>query len=497
MKRHLGFGIKAKFVTVAALIVGIASVVGGGWFLKTAKTLLFKNLISDGRLLLTSMKAPVIASILNSELESAVGHGSLDNIIEEIANNSECRTDFAFVVDTKGMVIAHNRMAEYGKVYHDPLIAAAMAKDTLQQRIVGARESEKAVLQMIMPLSIYGKKWGALCVGLSMQPLHQQELELRRTIVTFSFLLFLAGTAVFYGAGLTLTMPLKNLSAAMAEVTSDTLEAELPAMRRDEIGQLQKSFTAMIERLKQSETERQRAVNSLIQSEKLATIGKLVTGVAHEVNNPLAAMTSCIYNLEQRVLAVDRDDLEILKQGCSRIGTIVRQLSDFSRAGTLLIEPVRSSDFFGEMIAFARMALQSRCLELKSQDSCNPPLLLPIDRGKLHQVALDLLMNAADASPPLATIEISAYVQKNSYCLAVKDQGTGIAEHLQEKIFEPFYSLKPPGKGSGIGLAVCKTIIDLHRGTIAVASKPGETLFTVMIPINEEAEHGHHQSAFG
>lgn len=489
------FGIKAKFVAVAASIVGISSLVVGTWFIGTEKNLLFDKLVSDGRLLLTTMKSPVLAALIEEGSSSSMGHHSLDDLMEEIVNSRECRASYAYVVDTAGKVLSHSSMMEYGKVYDDPLLAAAMAKDALQQKVIGPRTSGKAVLHMVMPLAIYGKKWGALCVGLSLQPMQQQEAALKQTIVIFSLVMFLAGTAIFYVVGLNLTRPLKELSEAMGGITGDTLGTILPSRREDEIGQLQNSFIAMLDRLKQSEAERQGAVNSLIQTEKLATVGRLVAGVAHEINNPLAAMESCIFNLNRRATDDGRSDLDILQQGCSRIGTIVRQLTDFSRAGTLFVEQVATDRFFREMTEFARLALQPRPLELVIEDRCTPPAILIIDRGKLHQVALDLMINAADASPPFATIRATAFLQGKHYCLMVEDQGIGIPEHLQEKIFEPFFSGKRAGKGSGIGLAICKTIIDMHHGTIAVRSKPGETQFTVKIPL--EVDHGRYQSAAG
>jgi len=253
----------------------------------------------------------------------------------------------------------------------------------------------------------------------------------------------------------------------------------------------------MLERLRKSEEERQRAVSTLIQIERLAGIGKLVAGVAHEVNNPLAAMASSIYNLERCAVAGTGDDLEILRQGCSRIETIVRQLTDFTRSETLIPELVSSDQFFREMAAFAKMATAKRGGRLRSEDRCKPPVDLCIDKGKLHQVVLDLLVNAADASPAGAPIVVTAFSREGAYCLSVRDCGVGVSEELQEQIFELFYTSKPAGKGTGIGLAICKSIVEKHEGTITVESRPGETVFTVMIPIGKEVPDGLDQDSRG
>jgi signal transduction histidine kinase len=356
---------------------------------------------------------------------------------------------------------------------------------------VGDEDSADAVMDIALPLQILGKSWGAIRAGLSLKPLHRHLQSTRRTIWGFSLLFFLGGTALFYVVGATMSRPLHNLSRIMRDVNPTTLDAVVPGERSDEIGHLQSSFSAMLDRLRLSEAERRQAIATLIQQEKLASIGALVAGVAHEVNNPLAAISSCIYNLEQNTAGKSRDDISVLKQGFARIENIVKQLSDFSHAGNLAVRAVASDTFFNEAASFARMALKTQTVALRATDRCEPPLELVIDTGKLHQVILDLLLNAADASPRGGTIEFSAYLIPGQYCLAVTDQGSGIPVEAQEKIFELFYTTKPPGKGTGIGLAICRTIVDMHHGTLHVESAPGKTTFTVSIPVKSETNSVH------
>jgi C4-dicarboxylate-specific signal transduction histidine kinase len=122
---------------------------------------------------------------------------------------------------------------------------------------------------------------------------------LARRIVGVSLVFFLFGALLSYLIGLNMARPLQRLTALMAAVSGENLSVELPARRPDEIGVLQESFREMLERLKRSEAQREQAMAQLIQSEKLASIGKIVVGVAHEVNNPLATITTCIHNLQE------------------------------------------------------------------------------------------------------------------------------------------------------------------------------------------------------
>jgi len=488
------YSIKTKFVATAAVIMALSSIIWGSWFMHREEAQLTANLENNGRLLLTSLKVPIISTLLYQEMEAAEIKGFLYNLVEEIVSSHDYNTVYLFIVDNDRKILAHNRQSEYGKIADDPLTRAALSGTGYLHQIAGDKERAAAVLDIALPLQIHGKSWGAIRAGLSLKPLHEQMLSTRRMIWTFSLLFFLVGSALFYLVGVTMSRPLQNLSRIMTDVDPATLETVAPGQRNDEIGQLQSSFSAMLERLKRSETERRQAVASLIQQEKLASIGALVAGVAHEVNNPLAAISSCIYNLEQNAEEKTRDDISVLKQGFGRIENIVKQLSDFNHASNLAVQPVASDTFFQESTSFARMALKMRPVVLRATDLCQPPLELVIDKGKLNQVILNLLFNAANASPPGGTIEFSAFLGPGLYCLALKDHGHGIPAEAREKIFELFYTTRPAGKGDGIGLAICKAIVDMHHGTLQVESQPGETTFTIKIPVTTETNSVHLQN---
>lgn len=483
MKASLLYSIKTKFVLISALIVALFSLTWGGHTLREEKAHQLHNLEDNGRFLLTSLKAPIINTMILAEM--GVVPGMLDNYVEEIVRNPDFPAVYAFIVDDKGKVLAHNRAENYGRFYQDPLTRAALAGGGYRVAIVD--DGLGNILDLALPLQIAGKSWGALRVGFSMSPMEEEYLGYRKRIVLFSAIIFLVGTVIFYLVGHTLSRPLTQLSRTMARVDLGSFEVKPPAPRRDEIGLLQKSFHEMLGRLRRSEQERQNALNYVIQQEKMATIGKIVAGVAHEVNNPLAAISACIYSLEGKGAQDPGNCLEILKAGISRIETIVHQLTDFSRSGMLELQYVASDVFFREMEAFAAMALKNHQVRLAATDDCVPPVVLHIDKGKLHQVVLNLLINAADASPEEGSVELSARASGGSYLLTVSDHGAGIPAEDREHIFDIFFSTKPPGVGTGIGLAVCKSIVDLHRGTIAVESKPGETTFSVAIPLENGA----------
>ncbi len=481
-------GIKGKFVLAAALIVAISSIIWGTWAWRNEKRLLYDRLVSNARSMAISLRTPIINALVYEEMGVIAEGGLLDNFVEEIVANKDFPTLYAFVTDDKGKVLAHNRYMEYGLIYTDDLTRQALFGDSFISRTVIDAASQEHVLDIAMPLRIYGKSWGSLRVGFSMKPLERELYLMGVKVVSFTAIFFLAGTVLFYFVGQTITRPIQNLAEAMSELDPQTLTVDLPEARNDEIGQLQESFSGMLDRLRASESERQQVFSTLVQSEKLATIGKLVAGVAHEVNNPLNAISSSIYYLEKEPSESVGKQTALLKQGLARIQKIVQQLSDFSRASNLIMEAVPSDLFFQEAATFGAMALKKRTVFFKSFDNCIPPATVRMDKAKMHQVVLNLLMNAADACGTKGVVRISASADDTDYVITVTDNGEGIPEEIQGHIFEIFFSTKKAGKGTGMGLAICKNIVDMHNGTISVASRTGETIFTIRIPLENEVQ---------
>lgn len=482
MKIPRFISIKLQFVLIAMLLVAASSALWGWWTWHNERDLLYSSMEREGEQMVTSLASPIINALLYEEMGVIEEGGLLDNFIEEIVNNPGLIITYAFVADHTGKVLAHNRYDEYGKVYTDRLTVEALSRTAHLSRLTALAKGETPVFEIAMPLRIHGKRWGVLQVGISTEPLQEELRRLTRRIVSTSSAFFLLGVLASYLIGRSMSRPLERLSAVMSSVSTQNLTVPMPPSRPDEIGQLQESFTAMLQRLRQSEAERETAVAQLVQSEKLASLGKLVAGVAHEVNNPLGAINTCIFNIEQQSGSQARS-LELIKLGVQRIERIVRQLNDFCRTASLELLPIESDRFFSESVEFGSLALKRHQIRLIAEDRCQPTLELLLDRGKIQQVLLNLLNNAADASSPEGEIRLTALTADGWYRLEVADQGEGIPEPIQQTIFDLFYTTKPAGEGTGVGLAICKSIVELHGGTISVVSRPGDTRFTVSLPL--------------
>ena len=483
MMPRLFVSIKTQFVLLTVLLVAVSSALWGWWSWKNERDLLFACLEGKAQQMVSSLASPIINALLYEEMGVIEEGGLLDNFIEEIMNNNGFPVVHAYVTDNSGKILAHNNYSEYGKIYSDSLTRTALSEGRYVSQLITASSSHPSLLDMAMPLRIYGKSWGALRVGISTTPLEEQLAAMAKRIILVSLVFFLFGVLLSWLLGRGMARPLQRLTALMAVVSSENLDIEFHPRRPDEIGVLQESFRAMLERLRRSEAEREQALTQLIQSEKMASIGKIVAGVAHEVNNPLGTISACIYNIEQQPEQSPAHHLKIIMQGVSRIEQIVRQLTDYSRAGALELQFLASDAFFSASAEFARMALKKYNVRFLAEDRCQPPMVLSLDKGKIQQVILNLLINAADASPAKGEIRLTATIEKGAYCLAVHDQGGGIPEGVHKQIFDIFYTTKAAGEGTGIGLAICKSIIEMHGGDLDYESRPGDTTFTVSIPL--------------
>jgi len=240
--------------------------------------------------------------------------------------------------------------------------------------------------------------------------------------------------------------------------------------------------------------ERERAEQSLrkrerfhLESEKLAAVGRLAAGVAHEINNPLTTVLTFSHLLREKEGLDDqgKEDLDLVIQETSRASEIVRGLLDFARERPALKEPLNLNDVVGRTIpllgsqkAFQRIAVR----EALQKD-------LPAvegDMNRLQQVLLNLSLNAGEAMQDGGTLTISTSAQGSRVLLKVRDTGCGIKEEHLDRIFEPFFSTKPVGKGTGLGLSVSYGIIQRHGGTLDVESEIGKgATFTIILPCAE------------
>ncbi len=219
-------------------------------------------------------------------------------------------------------------------------------------------------------------------------------------------------------------------------------------------------------------TETQELEDRLVHSERLASVGRLAAGVAHEIGNPITGIACLAQNLrEEREhdAEITEASNQIIEQ-TKRVSRIVQSLMSFAHAGERQQRayPVSLAQITQEAIAL--LSLNKNRTEVQFFNLCEPEHLAEGDPQRLAQVLINLLSNARDASPPGGIIRVSSEVAEQSVYLIVEDQGSGISKEIQGRLFEPFFTTKDPGEGTGLGLALVYSIVEEHYGQIDIDS---------------------------
>jgi two-component system NtrC family sensor kinase len=426
-------------------------------------------------------------------------------------------------------------------IFQGDLRISTNVKTEKDQRAIGTRVSEevgKAVLEdgrewvdrafvvnhwyitAYQPIkNIKGKIIGILYVGMLEAPY----IEIRNKVVLSFFgiallCLFLV-LIMYYFITAGITNPLRDMVVATEKIAQGDLSHEMKVQSRDEIGHLALSFNQMVKNLKNAHQELKewgktlekrvaerteelrKAQYQLIQSEKLASLGKLAAVVAHEINNPLAGVLTYIKLLlrimKREPFPLDRitemgNYLSMMDTEMGRVTRIVKDLLTFSRQSKPEIENANINNILEKSLSLLENKLKLQNIKLHSMlDSTLP--LVPCDFSQIQQTLMNIIINGAEAMPQGGELTVkSCHLPEEGFVkIEISDTGTGISEEHITKIFDPFFSTKESGKGVGLGLSIVYGIINEHKGSIVVRSKLGKgATFVVKLPtvVKDERE---------
>ena len=287
-----------------------------------------------------------------------------------------------------------------------------------------------------------------------------------------------------------LSRPLRELTEMAFDVARGNYGAVMPLTSNDELGVLASSFNTMSRKMFEDITRLKEINQMMIRTEKLATAGALATSIAHEVNNPLASISSLVQSLLARDRdQSDRETLRLILTQITRISGVLRDLMDFARPRAP--EP-KLTDLNQVILKSLELAsYDKRFKRLTVRTELEPSLpLLPLDSDRMQQVLLNLLLNARDAiceRPDSGRIVVSTSLFEDEVRAEITDNGIGIPPENLLQIFDPFFTTKTRGEGTGMGLAVCHSIIAAHGGQIKATSGERGTVFTVAFPRTGES----------
>ncbi|QQS41787.1 MAG: HAMP domain-containing protein [Acidobacteriota bacterium] len=286
-----------------------------------------------------------------------------------------------------------------------------------------------------------------------------------------------------------ISRPLQRLTVAAVKVTDGEYGTEADLRKsNDEIGLLAESFNEMSRKMLSDIEELRKLNEQLIRTEKLAALGTLSAGVAHEVNNPLASISSLIQMIERNggIDEATSEKLGLIQTQILRIKSVTKDMMDFARARPAARALIDVNDVVQTGLRLAGFDKQFQKLDISTfLDPALPKIMA--DSDQLQQVFLNLLLNARDAMPDGGRLSVQSRKAGGNVEVSIGDSGPGIGKDDLKKIFDPFYTTKSSGRGTGLGLAVCYGIVTAHGGSIEADSSSEGTRFAVTLPIGEDA----------
>ena len=232
-------------------------------------------------------------------------------------------------------------------------------------------------------------------------------------------------------------------------------------------------------------TEERKIAEHMSRTEKLAAIGELMAGVAHELNNPLTGISTFAQLLLEDELAGEQlESVNLIKREADRAIGVIRDLLLFARTTDGRDVPIQINTIVQHTVRLRALASRSGGIEVHTQLDPSDPQVRG-DEQKLQQVLLNLLVNAESAMKNSLVRHLSVVTRcrHDVVTIVISDTGHGMPDLVRQRVFEPFFTTKPPGEGTGLGLSVSYGIIQAHRGSIAVESTPDiGTSFTITLP---------------
>ncbi len=373
--------------------------------------------------------------------------------------------------------------SEVGEEYAKELEQFERDLVTYEDLINQAKKHKKVPLEKIR---IYGHR---------ILKFAEKVLELNKQYVnrTLNHILFVPSIVMFLFGGtliiflLFLTHTILRQISFIQETTQRIAQGDFSYISSDEAKS--SSFEIIIRAFNRMIRELESRQHDLLQAKKLASVGTLVSGIAHELNNPLNNISltaeSMLEELEELSEAELKDMLKDILAEARRASGVVKNLLDFSRRRSSEVNELID---IGEVIESTLKLVKNQLMISDVQLIKKIPEGLPLIRGNtdnLKQVFINLFLNAIQAMPEGGYLKIIAEEDKRGYVVIhVEDSGVGMPPDVMERIFDPFFSTKPVGKGTGLGLSIVYGIVKKHGGYIEVKSKQGEgTTFTIFLPV--------------
>ena len=394
-------------------------------------------------------------------------------------------------------------------IFQDDLRISTNVRNPDNTRAIGTRVSEEVYNQVLTK----GKPWfdrafvvndwyltayepirnssqeiiGILYVGILEKKFTDMKKQTIMIFLGISFLGVIIALATSYFLLRGVNKSISQLVKASQQLAQGNYEHRINIKAHTELAELSNAFNSMIDAIAHRDEQlKKRTQEELIKTERLAMIGRLASGVAHEINNPLGGILlySGLVIEDPNIQGISKDNMGKVIDEATRCKKIVKGLLDFARQNKPETKPASVNELLETTLSL--IGKQSVFHNIKIEKTLRPGLpLTPMDSGQIQQVFINIIMNAAEAMQGKGNLVITTRLSADDKFVEIEfaDTGCGIKSEVMAKIFEPFFTTKEPGKGTGLGLAISYGIIEKHQGKIDVTSQVGQgATFRVKLP---------------
>lgn len=353
-----------------------------------------------------------------------------------------------------------------------------------------AVDQEGKAYNVIIPVIAGQAHYGYIHLQINVENLQEtmRSNTTKRIIAALS--VFAIGILISTFLSMWYTEPIHNVVAAARKVAAGDLNQNLPVDRKDEIGDLTKSFNFMVQRLR----EQRRLEERLREAEHLSAIGQLSRGIAHEIRNPLNFISLSIDHIKTKYRPADGAGaegfeklVESMKEEIHRLDRLVRDFLDYGKPLKLDLQPCQTRELLADVIEIVKAKAESDRIRIVETYEALPELRL--DTELMKSCLFNVVTNAFQAMPDGGTLTVQSEERDGRFLLHIADTGTGVSEEHLTRIFEPFFTTK--SQGLGLGLAMTRRVIEEHGGKIEFASVKGQgSEVTISLPLAPAGETG-------
>jgi signal transduction histidine kinase len=436
----------------------------------------------------------VMAKNIANMIYSPLMQWDEEGIEESIEAEIDDKLIYVVVYEKNRVAVGATRfIKEYEEIFNFSLLGQNVDKNSFfsERRNLKTQDSGQIlrILEIEIPIFVTDSpdRWGSIKIGLSLEETRKEMQETRLMLLLIGGGGLLIGVMGAILLAQRITGPLKKLVDATVKISKGKLAQRIEITSQDEIGNLAKSFNKMSRQLLLTRKKMEEANKKLLQAEKLASIGRISAGIAHEIRNPLTSVKLNIQKLYQsdNLNDVEKEHLNLSQEGIKYMEKSIKDLLDFTRASELNRAQFSIEQILDESIKMLADSLDLKKIVLEKNYPDESPQVL-VDGDKLRQVFLNVLRNAYEAVDEGGKISISVFLLKErpgkKIKVEISDNGSGIPEKDRDIIFEIFYTTKTTG--IGLGLAIARKILEQHNGSIRVDENMNkETLFEILIPV--------------